>query len=516
MAGALGHLLALWRSGRCLARYRVLEVLDRGGPLPLSLRLARWIVGLGAGRAADPGAPLGTRLAKALEALGPAYIKLGQALATRPDVIGADTATALRALQDRLAPFDSARAHDTVASELGRPLSDIFTSFDDQPVAAASIAQVHRATTSDGRAVAVKILRPGIEARFARDLALFRWAARQLEAWNVKSRRLRPIAVVETLAEMVARELDLRLEAAAASELADNMAGEPGYHIPAVDWQRTARRVLTMDWAEGAPLTDLQALAARGIDTRPIATRLVRVFLTQAMRDGFFHADLHQGNLLIAEDGTVTAVDFGIVGRLDRPSRRYLAQILYGFLKRDYTRIAQVHFDAGFVPAHHRVADFAAAMRAIGEPIMGRPVKDISAGHLLAQLFATTERFDMATQPHLILLQKTMVMVEGLALALDPDINMWDAAAPVLEGWMREAMGPEARAADAIHDLVGLARRLPGVLAALEAWAENAAASPGAAPPPPRAAPDAPAWWLFLGVLTGATAAGVVFLLSQM
>lgn len=468
----LGHLLHLWRVGRVLARYDVLILMDQAGPLPFPARFARAVISFAAFKKARK-EPVGKRLAMALEELGPAYVKLGQALATRADMVGVDIAKALFNLQDKVKPFSLDIAKDTLKSELSEGLETLFEEFEDEPVAAASIAQVHRAKTPNGDRVAVKILRPDIELRFARDLALFRWTAERLEKWNVKSRRLRPVAVVDTLADSVARELDLRLEAAAASELGDLMQGEEGYHIPSVDWERTSRRVLTTEWIDGVPLTDPEALDRLGLDKKLLSERMVQIFLTQAMRDGFFHADLHQGNLLVTKEGTIVAVDFGIVGRLDKGSRRYLAEILYGFLKRDYMRIAQIHFDAGYVPAHHEVADFAAAMRAIGEPILGLPVKEISAGHLLAQLFATTERFDMTTQPHLILLQKTMVMVEGLALSLNPHINMWEASEPVLEAWMREEMGPEAQAADAIHDALRLIRRLPTLIKAAEDWADR-------------------------------------------
>lgn len=460
---APAHLFSLARIGRTLARYDVLRALERAGPLPFPIKLGRALISIGAIKKAK-GEPLGRRLAMALEDLGPAYVKLGQAMSTRADVVGVDIAVHLQSLQDKVKAFDPEQARAILEAEFGAAPEQLFAEFGAEPVAAASIAQVHKAWTRDGAQVAVKILRPGIEARFAKDLALFRWTAEKLENWHVKSRRLKPVAVVDALADMVARELDLRLEAAAASELGEAMLGEDGYHIPIVDWSLTTRRVLTTEWVDGIPLSDTDALSKAGIDTRPLATKLVQIFLTQAMRDGFFHADLHQGNLLVTQGGVITAVDFGIVGRLDLASRRYLAEILYGFLKRDYRRIAQIHFDAGYVPAHHKVEDFAAAMRAIGEPIMGKPVKDISAAHLLAQLFATTERFDMETQPHLILLQKTMVMVEGLALSLDSDINMWQASEPVLEAWMRDFMGPEAQAADAIHDIIRFVKRLPQLL----------------------------------------------------
>lgn len=510
--GSLSHIFHLFSVGRRLARYDVLSLMDRAGPLPLSARIARSIISLGAvKRAKDK--DIGQRLAMALEELGPAYVKLGQALATRADVVGTDIARALSSLQDKVKAFPMEVARATIESELQAPIDELFAQFDDTPIAAASIAQVHKARTHEGCDVAVKILRPAIEVQFQKDLDLFRWTAERLEAWNVKSRRLRPIAVIDTLADSVARELDLRLEAAAASELGDLMQGEENYHIPGVDWAKTSKRVLTTEWINGVPLTDPQATDQLGLDKKELSERLVQIFLTQAMRDGFFHADLHQGNLLVTEDGVIAAVDFGIVGRLDKGSRRYLAEILYGFLKRDYQRIAQIHFDAGYVPAHHNVADFAAAMRAVGEPIMGLAVKDISAAHLLAQLFATTERFDMATQPHLILLQKTMVMVEGLALSLNPNINMWEASEPVLEKWMREEMGPEAQAADALIGATRLIKRLPHIVRATEAWADQMLTTPHSAPyETVQAKPQNKLLTLLIGIAIGSLIVGVATL----
>ena len=385
-------------------------------------------------------------------------------LATRPDIVGPDLAAGLRALQDKLPPFPAATARAVIEKELGRPLDDLYASFDADAVAAASIAQVHRATTPDGTAVAVKVLRPGIEVEFARDLAAFAWLARFVEANLPAARRLRPVAVVETIAESVATELDLRLEAAAASELAENMAGEPGYRVPQVDWARTARHVMTLEWVEGIPLWDVAALDAAGHDRKRLAGIIVHAFLVQAMRDGFFHADLHQGNLFVDAEGTVVALDFGIMGRLDRTSRRYLAEILYGFLERDYLRVARWHFSAGYVPEDRSVHRFAQAMRAIAEPIFGRPVREISAGQLLGQLFATTEAFGMPTQPQLLLLQRTMVMVEGMALHLDADANMWELSRPAVTAFMREELAPELMLADRITETLAACARLPGLV----------------------------------------------------
>ena len=406
----------------------------------------------------------GERLATAFAAMGPSYIKLGQTLATRPDVVGAEIARGLTTLQDRLPPFDFALAKATIESELGDELGEFFSHIDEVPIAAASIAQVHKATTSDGQVVAVKILRPGIKRRFARDLALFTWIATKAERHSTKAKRLRPMAVVKTVADSVAREMDLRLEAAAASELAENMQGFEGYRIPTLYWSHTTERLLTSEWIEGIKLTDMKAVKAAGHDMGQLARTIVQAFLTQAMHHGFFHADLHQGNFLIEKDSTIVAVDFGIMGRLSIKERRFLAEILHGFLVRDYIRVAEVHFDAGYVPKDQSLAEFAQALRAIAEPILDLPIEEMLAGTLLTQLFATTERFAMQTQPQLIMLQRSMVMSEGLALHLDPTANMFEISRPVLEGWARENLSPEIMLADALRKIPSLLVRLPDAL----------------------------------------------------
>jgi ubiquinone biosynthesis protein len=416
----------------------------------------------------------GARLARALERLGPAYIKLGQMLATRPDIVGVPVAAALEHLQDRLPPFPEARARAVIAQSLGRPVTALFAAFG-PAVAAASIAQVHRARTSAGAEVAVKVLRPGIEARFARDLAALELFARMAERISVEARRLRFIAIKQTLAASVALELDLRMEAAAASELYERTRADSDFRVPHVDWSRTAARILTTEWIDGTPLRDVAAaraaggrdpaaLAAAGHDPKRIALVLVRSFLTQALRDGFFHADMHPGNLFVDAEDRLVAVDFGIMGRLEPPLRRFMAGTLAGFLARDYHKVAQLHYELAFVPPQHPVETFAQALRAVGEPIFGRRARDISIAGLLGQLFETTRRFDMPAQPELVLLQKTMVVVEGVARGLDPDFDIWEAARPVAERWVSDNLGPEARlarAAESFSALGKLAEDLP-------------------------------------------------------
>ena len=448
----------------------------------------------------------GERLALALQDLGPSFIKFGQALSTRPDLVGNDVAHDLAQLQDKLPPFATADAIATVEAQLDQPIEALFTSFDETPVAAASIAQVHFATVAngdeegDGPAVAVKILRPGVEAAFARDLELFRWLAEMVERVQPKLRRLKPVAAVETFAETVRQEMDLRLEAAAASELADNFRGDDAFRVPAVDWSRTAQRVLTTARIDGVAVHDRAALKALGHEPEVLVARAAAVFFNQVFRDGFFHGDMHPGNLFVAPDGALVPVDFGIMGRLDRKTRYYLADMLLGFLTRDYDRVVDVHFRAGYVPAHQSRGAFKQAARAIAEPIFDRPTGDISIARLLAQLFKVTEQFEMEAQPQLLLLQKTMLLSEGVGRMLAPGTNMWVLALPLVEDWMRQHRGPEARLAEAIVEAGEAVRRLPQVLAALER-------DGGAAPPPADAPAGLPLWQMAAVFLLGAAVA---------
>src|SRR5499425_3258731 len=387
-------------------------------PLPPQLRLV-WRLGRLLERPSAGDAK--HRLSTTVTALGPTYVKLGQFLATRPDVVGPALARDLRSLQDSMPPFSQAEAEKAVAAALNEKLSDVFVTFG-PPVAAASIAQVHRAeieTPSGRRAVAVKVLRPGIERRFKVDLEAFGFVARSAELWSAEARRLRLVGVIETLARSVAIEMDLRLEAAALSEMAENTRDDLDFRVPQVEWDFTARNVLTLEWIDGTPLHDRVALAARKLDFVKLGRVVIQSFLRHALRDGFFHADMHPGNLFIDAEGRLVAVDFGIMGRLDPTMRRFLAETLAGFLARDYKRVAQVHYDVHFVPQHHPVDTFAQALRAIGEPIFGRSARDVSMARLLQQLFETTRRFDMSSQPQLLLLQKTMMVVEGVARTLD-------------------------------------------------------------------------------------------------
>ncbi len=448
MANALMNIIRLARAGWVFARHGV-RILPDDPDMPAPVKLLRCLakVFTREGRATSHGA----RLAAALTKLGPSYIKLGQFLATRDDLIGSKNAQALAALQDRLPPFSMHEANKAIEEALGKKTGDLFASFG-QPVAAASIAQVHKATILENgkiKPVAVKILRPQIEAQFRRDLASYYFAARSIEKFHAPTRRLKPVAVVDMLAKSMAIEMDLRMEAAAISEMADNTARDQGFRIPQVDWPRSARRVLTLEWIDGIPISDRTALKDQGHDLKDLATRLIQAFLRHAMRDGFFHADMHQGNLFIDSDGNIVAVDFGIMGRLGPKEQLFLAEILHGFITRNYKRVAEVHIDAGYVPRHHSIDLFAQALRAIGEPLMDRTAEEISMGRLLGQLFQVTEMFDMEARPELILLQKTMVVVEGVARSLDTNFNMWTTAEPVVQDWMESRLGAEGRLQEA-------------------------------------------------------------------
>jgi ubiquinone biosynthesis protein len=473
---AVTHLWRLLRWGRTLARHGALQGIERDPLTPPNVRRLVRVARFGLRMPAEPD------YATALQEIGPAAIKLGQALATRPDLVGEAAAANLLQLQDSLPPSPIAGIKAAIEKALEKPLESLFAEFDEVPVGAASIAQVHRAVTTDGRQVAVKVLRPGIEEEFARALETYEWAAAHVEVHGGdEAERLRPRMVIAHFKQWTRRELDLQREAASASELRDNMVAEPGFYVPDIDWGRTARRVLTLEWLDGIKLSKRDALIAAGHDPRALATTLVRAFLRQAVVDGYFHADLHQGNLFALPDGRLAAIDFGIMGRIDRRARLWLAEILYGLITGNYRRVAEIHFEAQYVPPHHNVDEFATALRAVGEPIRGLPVKEISVARMLEGLFAITRDFDMQTQPHLLLLQKTMVMEEGVATALDPDINMWEAAEPFLNDWLRTELGPEAFYADRIVETVRAFKLIPDLIKRIDAAYPPA----GAAPPPP-------------------------------
>ncbi|HWV53917.1 2-polyprenylphenol 6-hydroxylase [Pseudorhodoplanes sp.] len=465
MISAITNSLRLTRAGYILAREGVFRQVDAAllpVPARIALRAAKLIERPSKNSQAG-------RLATALTRLGPTYVKLGQFLATRPDVVGVATARDLESLQDRMPAFPHAEAVAIIEQAFGQPIDRTFATFGPS-VAAASIAQVHRAeveTPAGRRQVAVKVLRPGIARRFDIDQQAFAFAARTAEEFSAEARRLRLIETVATLRRSVALEMDLRLEAAALSEMAENTKDDPGFRVPAIDWDRTTKDVLTLEWIDGTHLSNHAALEAKGFDLRELARIVIQSFLRHALRDGFFHADMHPGNLFIDNEGRLVAVDFGIMGRLGPKERRFLAEILYGFITRNYRRTAEVHFEAGYVPSHHSVEDFAQAIRAIGEPIHNRAADEISMAKLLTLLFEVTGLFDMRTRPELLLLQKTMVVIEGVARSLDPKLDMWSTAEPVVREWIERNLGPVGRIEGAAEGAMELGRfvgQVPGLL----------------------------------------------------
>jgi ubiquinone biosynthesis protein len=457
---AATHILRLTRAAFVLAREGVFGVVDPA-LVPPPGQLAIKIAGLVERR----GAKSGPRLSRALERMGPAYLKLGQFLATRPDVVGVGLARDLESLQDRLPPFSQAEAEAAIATALERPINQVFASFG-PPVAAASIAQVHRGEVlRDGELhpVAIKVLRPNVASRFRRDLSDFFFVAHKAEAHSSEARRLRLVEVINTMSRSVAMEMDLRLEAAALSEMAENTADDPDFRVPQVDWDRTAHNVLTMEWIDGIPLSDHARLEQTNVDLPELGRKVIQSFLRHALRDGFFPADMHPGNLFLGRDGRLVAVDFGIMGRLGAKERRFLAEILLGFITRNYRRVAEVHFEAGYVPSHHSVENFAQAIRAIGEPIHNRTAEEISMARLLTLLLEVTGLFDMRTRPELILLQKTMVVVEGVARSFNPRLDIWRVAEPVVREWIELNLGPVGRLQSAATGAGELARVLTGL-----------------------------------------------------
>ncbi len=503
---AIGHVSRLARAGFVLAREGAFLSVDPAALPPLAralLALANLLARRGAGGLDG--------LAAAIDRLGPSYVKLGQFLATRPDIVGPTAAMELQKLQDRMAPAERDVAAASVEASFGAKIETVFVEFG-EAVAAASIAQVHRArvrTREGDRDVAVKLLRPGVERRFARDLSDMFFAARMVERLAPSLRRLRPVEVVDELARSVRMEMDFRLEAAAASEFAENLIRDPELRAPKVDWDRTTREVLTMEWIDGTPLSDPARLAELGYDAPKLGRTLIQSFLRHALHDGFFHADMHQGNFFVDESGRIVAVDFGIMGRLGRRERRFLAEILYGFIRRDYLRVAEVHFEAGYVPSTYRVEDFAQAIRAVGEPIHARTADQISMAKLLTLLFEITALFEMKTRIELVLLQKTMVVVEGVARKLDPHLDMWATAEPVVGGWIAENLGPRGRIEDlsrSVSQLVRLAADAPPRLERLSRLIEREAeATPAEAPSEPGRgrwpATVRPALWIIAAAL---------------
>ena len=490
---SFGHFARLARAGFVLAREGAFRHVDPRG-LPAMARPALVLANL----VARGGVSRQAALSSAIDRLGPSYVKLGQFLATRPDIVGAKMAGELERLQDRMAPASRQFAIERVETAFEARWDSVYSEFD-EAVAAASVAQVHRAKVRDGaveRDVAVKVLRPGVEWRFARDLADMYFAARLAESWAPDLKRLRLSGVVETLERSVRMEMDFRLEAAAAAEFAQNVAEDPEIRAPKIDWDRTTREILTMEWIEGRPANDPEDLLRRGFDPPAIGRRLIQAFLRHALYDGFFHADMHPGNFLVDDAGRIVVLDFGIMGRLGLKERRFLAEILFGFIRKDYLRVAEVHFEAGYVPRAYRVEDFAQAIRAIGEPIHARPADQISMAKLLTLLFEVTALFEMTTRLELVMLQKTMVVVEGVARKLDPHLDMWATAEPVVGAWIAENLGPKGKLEDFGRAAFQWARQFgeaPERLDKLGRWIDSWQETQ---PAPPPARPGAAMWWI--------------------
>ncbi len=475
---------------------------------PASLRLTARVLGWPfkwLGHSGDERQPPATR---ALTALGPAYIKFGQVLSTRPDVVGDEVAGQLRVLQDKLPPFSREEALQTIAAELEVDPDILFSDFS-EPVAAASIAQVHKATLrGTGEDVAVKVLRPGIERAFRKDVEAFYLAARVVDLLAPQARRLKPMDVIEHFAGVVRGELDLRMESSSAAEFAANTATDEGFRVPRIEWGASSRRVMTLGWVEGISANDIAAIEAAGHDRRVLGERVLQLFLKHALRDGFFHADMHQGNLKIGANGDIIALDFGIMGRLDEYTRRVYAEILYGFIRKDYRRVAEVHFEAGYVPADRDVDDFARALRSVGEPIFGMDASRISMGRLLSYLFEVTERFGMETRTELILLQRTMVVVEGVSRSLNPQINIWEVAQPIVEDYIRDNVGPKAMLRDLSRTAIILSRFGPKLPAMAETML-MAQSQPSTVYQPKK-------WpWILLGSGVGAFVVAFLVLLAE-
>lgn len=424
-----------------------IETLDQLKPIPMSLKILFNLCSIGSSKKiANLNKTPGEKLCQSLEDMGTTFIKLGQFLATRPDIIGEKIANDLEKLQDRLPAFDNEKAKKIIENEIGSKSYNNISSLS-EPIAAASIAQVHFAKIKidgDEKNVAIKILRPNIHTLVNEELDALMFLAFLIESVFKKTKRLKLVEVINLLKEITNVEMDLRFEAAAAGELRENTINDNGIKVPKIYWNYTSKRILTLDKIEGFSIREVEKLKKLNVDLKKVSTNLIQLFLKQAVRDGFFHADMHQGNLFVDKEGNIIPVDFGIMGRLDKSNKKYLAEILFGFIERDYLKVAEMHFLAGLVPPNTSKDDFAQALRSIGEPIFGQSIKDISGGNLLGQLFEITEKFNMQTQTQLLLLQKTMVVVEGVARKLDPDTNIWKISRPVLESWIKSVKGPES------------------------------------------------------------------------
>ena len=458
-------IITLFKLGRKIAKSNILDIISKFNEPPTVIKIIFKILSFSFSNKQniDENKDQGEKLSSSLESMGTTFIKLGQFLATRPDIIGEELSKKLESLQDKLPPFPLHQAKEIIRNDLG---NDIYNSIIDlsEPVAAASIAQVHKAKINDNgtiKDVAIKILRPNIKKIFNEEIDAMMLFAFLIESFIKKSKRLKLVEVVFLLKEITNLEMDLRFEAAAANEYAENTKNDVGFRVPQIYWNFTSETVMTLDWIDGISIRETDQLKKRNLNTNKIAENIIQNFLRHAVRDGFFHADMHQGNIFIDNNGHIVPIDFGIMGRLDKMSKRFLAEILFGFIQRDYRKVAEVHLVAGLVPKNVPIDDLAQALRSIGEPIFGQAVKDISGGKLLKQLFDVTEKFNMQTQPQLLMLQKTMVVVEGVARKLNPNTNIWTTSKPVLENWLKETKDPLSKINETLQNTSEVIKRLP-------------------------------------------------------
>ena len=461
------RLFILFKLGRKLAKSDALKIATKFNEPPFAVKILFKIIGfsLKNEKQVNQTENQNQRFSNSLQSMGTTFIKLGQFLATRPDIIGDELSKQLETLQDKLPPFSLSEAREMIKKDLGNEMFDSIINLS-EPIAAASIAQVHRAQINESgviKDVAIKILRPNIKKIFNEEIDALILLAFLIESFIKKTKRLKLVEVFYLLKEITNLEMDLRFEAAAANEYAENTKNDSGFSVPKIYWNFTSENVMTLDWIDGISIRENEKLISKNIDTKKIASDLIQHFLRHAIRDGFFHADMHQGNIFVDNSGQIVPIDFGIMGRLDKLSQRFLAEILFGFIKRDYKKVAEVHLAAGLVPKEVPVNDLAQALRSIGEPIFGQSVKDISGGKLLKQLFDVTEKFNMQTQPQLLMLQKTMVVVEGVARKLNPETNIWETSKPVLEKWLTETKDPISSINETLKDSVDAIKKLPNL-----------------------------------------------------
>ncbi len=459
------RLYTLLKLGRKLAKSDALNIASKFNTPPTLIKLLFKVLSfsLSNKKKNDLEIDEGKRLSNSLQSMGTTFIKLGQFLATRPDIIGDELSKQLESLQDKLPAFSMGEAKQIIKRDLGDTSFNSIINLS-EPIAAASIAQVHKAQILDDgiiKDVAIKILRPNIKKNFNDEIDALILFAFIVESIVKKTKRLKLIEVVFLLKEITNLEMDLRFEAAAANEYAENTKNDAGFRVPKIYWNFTSENVMTLDWVDGVSIRETEILKKKEINVDKVASDIIQHFLRHAVRDGFFHADMHQGNIFIDDYGQIVPIDFGIMGRLDKLSKRFLAEILFGFIQRDYKKVAEVHLLAGLVPKEVSVDDLAQALRSIGEPIFGHSVKDISGGKLLKQLFDVTEKFNMQTQPQLLMLQKTMVVVEGVARKLNPNTNIWETSKPVLENWLRETKDPISSFNETLKNTTEVIKRLP-------------------------------------------------------